>query len=129
MPVVIVIIITARLFLYATRVIADTDWFELRSPGWWVFTAVLHLPYFGIMFFLIKGRAISWHSLHGAWGLPAADTLQVLRAHEASHPLASHSYACFRQFGVNARHTASTFGVLVDFTDPVAQLLICLCPR
>jgi hypothetical protein len=30
-------------------------WFEVGSPGWWVLTAMLHLPFFGILFFLIIG--------------------------------------------------------------------------
>ena len=45
----------ALLLIYATRAIADATWFEVGSPGWWVLTSVLHLPFFGILLFLIVG--------------------------------------------------------------------------
>jgi cellulose synthase/poly-beta-1,6-N-acetylglucosamine synthase-like glycosyltransferase len=34
---------------------AGETWFEVGNPGWWMLTAVLHLPFFGILFFLIIG--------------------------------------------------------------------------
>lgn len=52
---VMTLTITAGLFLYATHTIAGTAWFKVGSPEWWVLTAVLHLPFFGILFFLIMG--------------------------------------------------------------------------
>lgn len=55
MPGILVITIAAGLFLYATRAIAGAAWFEVGSSGWWLLTAVLHLPFFGILFFLIIG--------------------------------------------------------------------------
>ena len=53
--VVTAITITAGIILYAVRHIAGAAWFEVGSAGWWVVTAVLHLPFFGILFFLIIG--------------------------------------------------------------------------
>ncbi|MBK8903195.1 MAG: glycosyltransferase [Anaerolineaceae bacterium] len=57
MPGILVITITtaAGLFLYATHDSAGAAWFEAGSPGWWVLTTLLHLPFFGILFFLIFG--------------------------------------------------------------------------
>jgi cellulose synthase/poly-beta-1,6-N-acetylglucosamine synthase-like glycosyltransferase len=55
LPGIVAITIAAGLFLYATRVIAGAAWFEVGSPVWWVLTAVLHLPFFGILFFLFMG--------------------------------------------------------------------------
>jgi len=55
MPVIIAMTIAAGLFLYATRSIAGEAWFEVGSPGWLALTAVLHAPFFGILFFLIIG--------------------------------------------------------------------------
>ncbi|GAB4578172.1 MAG: hypothetical protein Fur0022_09050 [Anaerolineales bacterium] len=52
---VITLTITAGLSLYAARVSAGANWFEMGSPGWWALTAVSHLPYLGILFFLILG--------------------------------------------------------------------------
>ena len=52
---VITMTMTAGLFLYATRAIAGAAWFEVGSPAWWALAAVLHLPFFGILFFLIIG--------------------------------------------------------------------------
>jgi cellulose synthase/poly-beta-1,6-N-acetylglucosamine synthase-like glycosyltransferase len=49
------IAIAAGLFLYATHDSASAAWFEVGSPGWWVLTTVLHLPFLGILFFLIIG--------------------------------------------------------------------------
>ena len=69
-----------------------------------------------------------WLSLGCAWGFSAADTLQPFGTHQASHPLAAHIQlidVC--QFGVNARRTIGAFGFLMDFMDPLAQLLIRLC--
>jgi cellulose synthase/poly-beta-1,6-N-acetylglucosamine synthase-like glycosyltransferase len=34
---------------------AGAGWFEVRSVGWWVFTSVLHLPFFVILIFLVGG--------------------------------------------------------------------------
>ena len=47
------IAIAAGRFLYTTS--ATAAWFEVSNPGWWVLTAVLHLPFFGILFFLVIG--------------------------------------------------------------------------
>jgi cellulose synthase/poly-beta-1,6-N-acetylglucosamine synthase-like glycosyltransferase len=55
MPVIIAMTIAAGLFIYATRSIAGEAWFEVGSPGWLALTAVLHAPFFGILFFLIIG--------------------------------------------------------------------------
>ncbi|RPJ25636.1 MAG: glycosyltransferase [Chloroflexi bacterium] len=52
---IVAITIAAGLFLYATRFIAGEAWFEVGSPGWLALTAVLHAPFFGILFFLIVG--------------------------------------------------------------------------
>ena len=54
-PVIIAVTIAAGLLLYATRAIVGAAWFEVGSPGWWVLTTVLHLPFLGILFFLIIG--------------------------------------------------------------------------
>ncbi len=51
--VVIVLAVAAGLFLNAAR--AGAAWVEVGSAGWWVGTAVLHLPFLGILFFLIMG--------------------------------------------------------------------------
>jgi hypothetical protein len=66
-------------------------------------------------------------SLGSAWGFAAADTPQAFRSHQASHPLVSHAYACLCQFGVNPGSAIGAFGFLMEFTDPLAQFLICLC--
>jgi len=52
---VIAIIIAAGLFLTAARATAGAAWFAVGSPGWWLLTGVLHLPFFGILLFLIIG--------------------------------------------------------------------------
>lgn len=54
-PGIVVTTITAGIFLYATRLVAGAAWFEVGSPGWWLLTAVLHLPFLGILFFLLIG--------------------------------------------------------------------------
>jgi hypothetical protein len=76
----------------------------------------------------IGGRMCPWLSLGGPWGFAAADTLQVFGSHQTSHPLASHVYAGVSQFRMNARRTIGAFGLLMNFMDPLAQFLICLCP-
>jgi cellulose synthase/poly-beta-1,6-N-acetylglucosamine synthase-like glycosyltransferase len=55
MPVIIAMTIFAGFSLYATRSIAGEAWFEVGSPGWLALTTVLHVPFFGILFFLIIG--------------------------------------------------------------------------
>ena len=57
MPGILIITITiaAGLFLTAARAITGAAWFEVGSSGWWVLTSVLHLPFFGILLFLIIG--------------------------------------------------------------------------
>lgn len=52
---IITIIIAAGLFLTAVRAITGAAWFEVGSSGWWILTTVLHLPFFGILLFLIIG--------------------------------------------------------------------------
>lgn len=47
--------ILAGLFLYTTRTTAGTAWFAVGSPAWWLLTTVLHLPFLGILLFLIVG--------------------------------------------------------------------------
>lgn len=57
MPGILVIAVTiaAGLFLYATRNSVGMAGSEVGSPAWWALTTVLHLPFFGILFFLIMG--------------------------------------------------------------------------
>ena len=50
---IVAMTITAGRFLYTT--IAGAAWFEVGNPGWWLLTTLLHLPFFGILFFLIIG--------------------------------------------------------------------------
>ncbi|MCA9972289.1 MAG: glycosyltransferase [Anaerolineales bacterium] len=59
MPGILVVtaIIAAGLFLYATRDSAGVARFVAGSPAWWVLTTVLHLPFLGILFFLLFGIA------------------------------------------------------------------------
>jgi cellulose synthase/poly-beta-1,6-N-acetylglucosamine synthase-like glycosyltransferase len=52
---IVAITIAAGRFLYPTSAIAGEAWFGVGGPGWWVLTAVLHLPFFGILFFLFIG--------------------------------------------------------------------------
>jgi cellulose synthase/poly-beta-1,6-N-acetylglucosamine synthase-like glycosyltransferase len=52
---IVAITIAAGRFLYANSAIAVEAWFEVGGPGWWVLTAVFHLPFFGILFFLMIG--------------------------------------------------------------------------
>lgn len=47
--------IAAGLLLHAIRNGAGAAWFAVGSVGWWGVTAVLHLPFLGILFFLIMG--------------------------------------------------------------------------
>jgi hypothetical protein len=53
MSIIVAIAVDAGRFLYA--IIAGEGWFEVGTPGWWMLTAVLHLPFFGILFFLMIG--------------------------------------------------------------------------
>jgi cellulose synthase/poly-beta-1,6-N-acetylglucosamine synthase-like glycosyltransferase len=50
---IVAITIAAGRFLYTAS--APATWFEVSNPGWWVLTAVLHLPFLGILFFLSIG--------------------------------------------------------------------------
>lgn len=47
--------ILAGLFLYNTRTTAGAAWFAVGSSGWWLLTTILHLPFLGILLFLIVG--------------------------------------------------------------------------
>jgi cellulose synthase/poly-beta-1,6-N-acetylglucosamine synthase-like glycosyltransferase len=57
MPGILVILMTvaAGLFLNRARENGEAAWVEVGSAGWWGLTAVLHLPFLGILFFLIMG--------------------------------------------------------------------------
>ncbi len=76
----------------------------------------------------VRGWLCLRPSLGGAWRFAAADTPQVLCAHQASDPFATHVLSCVCQFGVNAGSPIGVFGSLMDFMDPLAQFLIGLCP-
>lgn len=52
---VIILALAAGFFLSAARENADLGWVEVGSLGWWLLTAVLHLPFIGILFFLVMG--------------------------------------------------------------------------
>lgn len=52
---VILLVVTAGYFLNLAREQAGATWVEVGSLEWWVGTAVLHLPYLGILFFLFMG--------------------------------------------------------------------------
>lgn len=57
MPGTLVVAITFAfgLFLYASRESAGAAWSQVGSHGWWVLTTILHLPFLGILVFLIIG--------------------------------------------------------------------------
>jgi len=52
---VITMAVAGGLFLAAARAAAGASWFTEGSTAWWVLTAVLHLPFIGILFFLMFG--------------------------------------------------------------------------
>ncbi len=47
--------ISACLLFYAAAFHGGSGWFEVHSPGWWVFTTVMHVPFFVALFFLVGG--------------------------------------------------------------------------
>lgn len=51
------IIIAAGLLLIANSIGAGAAWFVVGSLRWWILTIVLHLPFFGILIFLIIGMS------------------------------------------------------------------------
>lgn len=55
MPGLALFVVAIGLFGYSATTELGAGWFEVRSTGWWVFTTVLHLPYFVILFFLAAG--------------------------------------------------------------------------
>lgn len=55
MPGVVLFAIAAGLLLYAAGSTIGDEWFTVGSGKWWGLTAVLHLPFFVILFFLIIG--------------------------------------------------------------------------
>jgi|GEM_PF-798470 len=55
LPGIVMITISVGIFIYTTHALTGAIWLEVHSLGWWVLTTVLHLPFFGILFFLVIG--------------------------------------------------------------------------
>jgi hypothetical protein len=73
----------------------------------------------------IGGRTCPWLSLGRVWDFSAANTLQTLSSHQASHPFATHvKFVVVYQFSMNAWRAIGPFRFLMDFMDSFAQLLI-----